>query len=222
MRWRWKTRRRHADRGIALAEALVSLTVAAMTLVLLTGATWGLQQAAARPDTLQQDATDWLTARRVLQSWTASATTAGIDGIEGRFSGSPTRMQLILDDGSGSNGRPMMVRLDITESDGRFALVAARQIGVRDLRLASDVQRESTVIVSEAPLRLIYQVERGGGQPGRIWTYEPRHDQGLPAAVAIEQGGDRIVTAQLPANRSAICVSQLGEGGLGDRDCLLR
>ncbi len=200
----------------------MALSVAALTLALLTSATWGLRQISMRQDGLQQDATDWLTARRVLQAWAASATTAGLDRAEGRFSGEPTRMRLIVDDGTSREARPMMVSLEVSEEDGRYLLLASRYYDVRDIRLATEQARRSTVIVSDTPIQFIYLVARRDNQPGQVWTYEPRLDQGLPAAVAIEQGAERMIIAQMPITRSALCISLLGEAGLEDRDCRLR
>lgn len=219
--WR-RPRRNPVQRGFALAEALVALSVAAVTLALLTSATWGLRQTTLRNEVVQQDATDWLTARRVLQAWAASATTAGYNRVEGRFAGTPVRMNLIVDDGTSREARPMMVSLEITEENGLHRLSAARYYDVRDIRLAAEIARQSTVIISDTPLRLVYLVLRGDGLPGQVWTYEPRPEQGLPTAVAIEQGADRMIVAQMPATRSALCISRLGETGLGDRDCRLR
>lgn len=221
MKWRWASRRA-TQSGFALAEALVSLTIAAMTLALLTSATWGLRQTTLQPSTLQQEATDWLTARRVLQSWAASASLAGREMAEGRFSGSPTQMRLILDDGTSRDSRPMMVSLTITEDDGLFRLEASRHFDVRDVRLANDDGQASTMIVSETPLSLVYRAGATSVARQGVWTYEPRPEQGLPFAVAVEQGAERMIVAQMPTTLSAVCVARLGEAGLGDPDCELR
>ncbi|WP_341367781.1 hypothetical protein [Yoonia sp. BS5-3] len=222
MRRRWVQKRRSGQSGFALAEALVSLTIAAMTLALLTSATWGLRQTTLQPTELQQEATDWLTARRVLQSWAASASLAGRDMTEGRFFGSPTQMRMILDDGTSGDSRPMMVGLTITQEDGLYRLVASRNFDVRDVRLAGDNAQTSTMIVSESPLSLVYRAGATSVARQGVWTYEPRPEQGLPFAVAIEQGAERMIVAQMPTTISAICVARLGPAGLEDRDCELR
>ncbi len=218
---RW-TRRRPARSGFALAEALVSLTIAAMTLALLTSATWGLRHTTQQPDALQQEATDWLTARRVLQSWAASASLADRFAAEGRFFGSPTQMRLILDDGTSRDSRPMMVSLTITEEEGLFRLTASRQFDVRDVRLANDNAQASTMIVSEEPLSLVYRVGATSLARQGSWSYEPRAEQGLPFAVAVEQGAERMIVAHMSSTLSAICVARLGQAGIGDPDCKLR
>ena len=222
MTQRWAKRRRRSTRGFILAEALVALTVAALTLALLTSATWGLRQTAMQPSALQQEATDWLTARRVLQAWAASATVDGIDGTEIRFSGAPTRMRVILDDGTSRQNKPIMISLDINVEDGLHRLTAARHFDVRDVRVGGEETRASTIIVSDQPLTLVYYVTAGGNAVGRAWTYEPRPSQGLPVAVAIEQGARRMIIAQMPVTRSAACLSRLGVSGLGEQDCELR
>lgn len=221
MRRRWAARR-VAQSGFALAEALVSLTIAAMTLALLTSATWGLRQTTLQPAVLQQEATDWLTARRVMQSWAASASLSGRDMAAGRFSGSPTQMRLILDDGTSRDSRPMMVGLTITQDEGLFRLIASRHFDVSDVRLANDDGQVSTMIVSETPLSLIYRAGATSVTRQGVWTYEPRAEQGLPFAIAVEQGAERMIVAQMPTTLSALCVARLGEAGLGDPDCELR
>ena len=218
---RWH-RRRSSSGGIALVEALVSLTVAAMTLALLTSATWGLRQTTAQVSDLQEASTDWLTARRVLQSWSASATLTGRELTEGRFYGSPVRMQVILDDGTSNQSDPVMISLDISEEDGRFTLAASRFFNVRDIRLATDNSRASQVIVTDEPLRLIYRVQSGSGSGAQVWTYEVRPEQGLPLAVAVEQGDQKMIVARMPVSISAFCVSRLGQAGLEDADCDVR
>ena len=222
MRLRWARRRRPATRGFVLAEALVSLTVAALTLALLTSATWGLRQTAMQPDPLQQEAADWLTARRALQAWAGSATTDGPEGPSERFTGSPVQMRLIVDDGTSRSTRPVMISLDIAQTDGRYQLTAARQFDVRDVRLGMDRARASTLIVSDQPLRLVYLVaaRRAGGE--RVWTYDPRPAQGLPAAIAVERAAERMIVAQMPATLSAVCVSRGGVGALRSSECELR
>jgi hypothetical protein len=221
MKTRWAKRRPPA-RGFVLAEALVSLTVAALTLALLTSATWGLRQTAMQPSSLQQEATDWLTARRVLQAWAASATTDGISGLESRFTGSPTQMRVVLDDGTSRDNRPIMISLDISQEDGLHRLTATRHIDVRDVRLGTETAPSSTIIVSDQPLSLVYYVAARGDRVGRVWTYEPRLDQGLPAAIGVERGSERMIVAQMPVTRSAQCVSRFGANGMGEQDCALR
>lgn len=221
MKRRWASRRA-AQSGFALAEALVSLTIAAMTLALLTSATWGLRQTVQQPSALQQEATDWLTARRVLQAWAASASLSGREMAEGRFSGSLTQMRLILDDGTSRDSRPMMVSLTITQDEGLFRLVASRHFDIRDVRLANEDGQASTMIVSETPLSLIYRAGATSVASQGVWTYDPRPDQGLPFAVAIEQGAEKMIVAQMPTTLSALCVARLGPAGLGDPDCELR
>ncbi len=222
MKPRWARRRRPDEGGFVLAEALVSLTVAALTLALLTSATWGLRQTAMQPSALQQEATDWLTARRVLQAWAGSATADGIERLDQRFAGSPNRMRLVLDDGTSRDNRPVMVSLDITQDNGLYRLTATRHVDVRDVRMGEDRARESTIIISDQPLSFAYYVSARGSQTGRAWTYEPRAEQGLPAAIGVERGADRMIVVQMPATRSAACVSRFGITGLREQDCELR
>ena len=219
---RWIKRRRTGAKGFVMAEALVSLAVAALTLALLTSATWGLQQTAMQPDRLQQAASDWLTTRRVLQAWGGSATTDGAEGLTQRFAGTPVQMRLVIDDGTSRTNRPVMMRLDITQADGLYTLAAARYFDVRDVRLGTDQARASTLIVSDQPLRILYQVVTRGNAGQRIWTDEPQADQGLPTAIAIERGAERMIVARIPATLSAVCMSRNGVAGLRNDTCDLR
>lgn len=222
MKMRWAHRRRSAERGFVLAEALVALTVAALTLALLTSATFGLRQTAMQPSELQQEATDWLTARRVLQAWAASATTEGANATMQRFFGTPTELRLVIDDSTSPSNRPIMIGLTITQEEELYRLSAQRFFDVRDVRLGDEQARSSTVIVSDQPLRLVYFVAVRRGSNERTWTYEPEMEQGLPIAVAVEQGAERMIVAQMPATRSAACVSRRGILGLEEQDCELR
>lgn len=223
MTTRWARRRRHAAaRGFILAEALVALSVAALTIALLTGATFGLRQTAMQPSVLQQQATDWLTARRVLQAWAGSATTDGFGTIESRFFGSPSEFRLIVDDSTSRSNRPVMIALRITQEDGLYRLSATRHFDVRDVRLGNEPIRASDVIVSDQPLSLVYYMAAGIGLNAQAWTYEPAPEQGLPYAVAIERGAERMIVAPMPATRSASCVSRQGLRGLEGQPCELR
>lgn len=219
---RWVRRRRSYARGFILAEALVSLTIAALTLALLTSATWGLRQTAMQPSALQHEASDWLTARRVMQAWAGSATVDGVERLERRFAGSPNRMRLVLDDGTSRDNRPVMVSLDITQDGDLYRLTATRHLDVRDVRMGQETARASTLIISDQPLGFAYYVTARGSQTGLAWTYEPRPEQGLPAAIAIERGAERMIIVQIPATRSAACVARLGITGLRTQDCELR
>lgn len=219
---RWANRRRNKARGFVLAEALVALTIAALTLALLTSATFGLRQTAMQPSAMQQEATDWLTARRVLQAWAGSATTDGVDATMVRFLGTPTQLRLVIDDGTSRSNRPVMVGLTISQEEGLYRLSAQRFFDVRDVRLGNEQAQESTVIVSDETLRLIYFVTTRRGSNERTWTYEPQEEQGLPEAVGIERGAERMIVVKMPATRSAACVSRRGILGLEEQDCELR
>ncbi|GFE66494.1 hypothetical protein [Litoreibacter roseus] len=218
---RRSTSRRRKSRGFALAEALVSLSVAAVTLALLTSATWGLRQAAPSSTDLQNEAADWLIARRVLQAWASAATVRGLTDIEGQFSGSPTQMRLLLDDASSGGSERFMASLDVVVTDGQYALVARKHTGIRDTRVDAERPQTSVVLVSNQALRLVYLVRRESGL-GEGWSYDPSLDQGLPIAVAIEEGSERKVIARLPVTRSAGCLSRFGRGGLEERECRVR
>ncbi len=222
MRLARRYRKRSRNRGLVLTEALVALTVAALTLALMTSATWGLRHTAMQFDDVQEDAADWLTARRVLQAWAGSGTTQGYDGVVGRFAGTPVQMRLIIDDGTIRSDRPVMISLDITRDGELNTLSASRHFDIRDVRQADENAQESTVIVTAAPLSLIYYFAPPGPVGQGTWTYEPLPEQGLPSAVAVEAGSERMIVAQMPATHSASCVSQAGIAGLENEDCVVR
>ena len=78
-------RRRSRASGFVLAEALVALAIAAMTVALLTSATWGLQLTAERRAAAAETAAgDWVAARRAVVDWAVGGSGGGIGGKNGR------------------------------------------------------------------------------------------------------------------------------------------
>jgi hypothetical protein len=53
-----------------------------------------------------------------------------------------------------------------------------------------------------------------------VWRSETG-DSGLPAAIAVEVGDVRVLTARVFANRSAACLAAFGISGLEEPQCEL-
>lgn len=206
--------RRRGARGFALAEALVALAVAAMTLSLLTAATWGLRQASERRAALEiSGAADWLTARRALGAWAAGLNAETAQGAEGRILGTATQLRLVVDDAP-----PHTAELRVEDrGEGRFALIALRHMGQRDARLAVGDALQTVLVETDEPIRLQY-LTRGEG--GLDWRYETGVD--LPNAVAVEVGDARRLTAAIHPTRGAACLAAFGLQGLEEPRCALR
>ncbi len=213
--------RRRGSGGFAMAEALVSLAVAALTLALLTGAGWGLRLVSeSRAAAAQTGAADWLAARRALQGWAAGLTSPGLGQADGAFAGTATTARMVVD--SAASGRPaaFVAELRVEQREEGFVLIAARHLGQRDARVASEAPQETEIVRTDRPIRLLYLLPREG-VAGLTWRYETGGGA-LPAAIAVEVGDTRAITARVFANRSAVCVSGLGPGGLEDPQCILR
>lgn len=210
-------RRRAGARGFALAEALVALAVAAMTLSLLTGATWGLKQAAdRRAAAAQTGPADWMAARRALSAWAAGLTAPGEAAAPGRIVGSATGLRLVVDGG----GRPYVAALRVERrGDAIHALVAERHDGLRDARLPSDAPRRTELVVTDRPMRLLYLIPRAGTR-GLTWAYET--GDALPAAIALEVDDMRRLTAAIHPTVGAACLGRGGLAALEDGRCDLR
>ena len=218
-------RRRPQAAGFVLAEALVALAIAAMTLALLTGASWGLRVTSERQAAVvETSATDWLAARRALSGWASSVTASGREGTNAQFIGTATTARMIVNPGGSGRSAPFVAELRVEAlSDDRYALIAARHLDQADARTTSDEPQETEVVQAREPIRLLYLLPREGGVVGTRWRYETGSgDDGLPAAVAIEVGDRRMLTTRVFATISASCMAALGRGGLEDEQCVLR
>jgi hypothetical protein len=93
---------------------------------------------------------------------------------------------------------------------------------LRDARISSATPEETEVLITTVPIRLLYLMPTGrSGQ--REWRYETGSGEaGLPYAIGIEVGVQRMVTVPLLPTLSASCVARLGQGGLADDQCVLR
>lgn len=218
-------RRRRQSKGFVMAEALVALAIGAMTIALLTSATWGLNAASERRAASQQTtAVDWLAARRVLTDWAAGVTARGPGDSQTSFVGTAaTARMTVMPSGTGQL-QPFVGELQVVAlGEEQFALVAARHIGVRDARVTANTPQSTEILRTNAPMRLLYLMPRGVGGVASAWRYESGSgDAGLPLAIGVEVGTDRMLTTRIFATTSASCLARLGRGGLSEDQCELR
>lgn len=208
-------RRRRHQRGFALTEALVSLAVAALTLSLLTAATWGLRQATRDPPAEGADIVDTLRARRILQAWMSGAA-GGPSGQPLAFAGQADRVRVVFAE---ADGPRRLGELRVTGDGQTQTLVARRVRGIGDVRYDMEDGPESVLLRAEETIRFAFLVDRGGE---RAWVYDVDAESGLPLAVAIEVGRERIATSALPATLDPACISRLGIGEAEGRTCASR
>jgi hypothetical protein len=221
MKMRRRPISRGSNRGFMVAEALVSLSVAALTLVLLTSATWGLRQASSERDVAFTAASDWLTARRALQAWAAAANSPGLERSEGWFEGTATSVRMIIPASEAGPNRPHQAGLSISQADGVYTLTAYRDIGSRDTRMRTDALQTTPLIVSDKPIQLAF-LGRDLTSASMVWRYEADPANGLPDAIAIEVDGKPQLVARLLNNKSKICLAANGATALETESCALR
>jgi hypothetical protein len=209
-----------------MAEALVALAIAALTLALLTSASWGLRIASdARMAATDTGAADWLAARRALQGWASGLTALGAEASEARIVGTGSTARIVVEPAVSGLALPYVAELRVETrvnalGDTEFLLVAARHLDARDARVSADAPQESELVRSARPIRLLYLLPREGVE-GMVWRYETG-STALPAAIAVEVGDQRILTARVFANRSAACLAAFGLSGLEEEQCELR
>ncbi len=214
-------RRRRSAHGFTIAEALVSLAIAALTLVLLTSATWGLRQLNETRAAQGPVAADWLTARRALQAWAAAASTDGSDSALGRFQGDSTSVRLYVPPTSAGPSRPYVSELRVTAKDGLYTLSAHRDRTVTDTRMKGNSVQSTEILATTEPIRLMYLMRSRTG-PGRSWFFATEPEDGLPFAIAVEVDGNHLITAPIMSTVSATCAARNGLSALGDQECKTR
>lgn len=215
-------RRSSASQGFALAEALVSLAIAAMTIALLTGSTWGLRQAMeARSAMGETRSVDWLSARRAVYGWVTGLSADGRDLTGQRIIGSATTMRMVVDPVASGQTQPFVAELHVTQDEGIYRLLARRYLGRNDARLSGPYPQETVLVQTDDPMRLIYLTPRVGATE-LVWRYEIGDRDGLPEAIGLEVGAERVLTVPIFATISATCLSGLGVGGLEEPKCELR
>lgn len=208
-----RPRRRRASRGFTLIEMLVALAVSTLTLSLLTGAGWSLQKIRA-PQAEASATLDRLVARRILNEWAGAATKASREDT-GTFEGSATRLSLRTRDGN-------VLHLRIETDAGQSIVTASRSGVLRDVRMRPDAAPSSVLLTGAAGMRFSYLMPLGPDTQLTAWTYVVAPDDGLPMAIAIEYGAERIAVAPVRAEVSGACLIDHGLAEDGLRACALR
>ncbi|MEO1563235.1 MAG: hypothetical protein AAFR98_07340 [Pseudomonadota bacterium] len=214
-------KRRSLSKGFSLVEALVSIGVASMTILMLTGGIWGLRLIADNSAGLNDSAADWMAARRALHAWTAGLSSRGNSDADGRFEGTSNRAQMVIEPYATSSPQLFVGDLQIKVEDGIYTLEARRHFSVRDTRIDGENPQVSTILISDEPIRLVYLLPARTGA-GSIWRYETQASDGIPIAIGIERGSERIITARSLNSVSASCVGALGPAGVSDNRCEIR
>lgn len=209
-----------------MAEALVALAIAALTLALLTSASWGLRIAAdARAAAAETGAADWLAARRALQGWASGLTALTAEGSESHIVGTGSTARMVVEPAVSGLALPYVAELRVetrqtVAGETSFVLIAGRHLDARDARISTDAPQETELVRSDRPIRLLYLLPREG-VADMVWRYET-NSAALPAAIAVEVGDRRILTARVFATRSAACLATFGVSGLEEAQCELR
>ncbi len=206
-------RRRGRSKGFTLIEALVALSVSAMTLGLLASAGFGLQQA-RQAELRDANPVDWMITRRVLQEWVGAAAKSH-PRSSGAFEAEADQLSL-------RTGQGDVMRFVIETEDQVSTLTAYRAGRLRDVRMVSDTARPSVLIRAPGTLRFSYLMHTGLRGQQRDWTYNVSDRDGLPAAIALELSGTRLITAPIVATTAGPCVVGFGMSENGVTECALR
>lgn len=206
-------RRRGRSKGFTLIEALVALSVSAMTLGLLASAGFGLQQA-RQAELRDANPVDWMITRRVLQEWVGAAAKSH-PRSSGAFEAEADQLSL-------RTGQGDVMRFVIETEDQVSTLTAYRAGRLRDVRMVSDTARPSVLIRAPGTLRFSYLMHTGLRGQQRDWTYNVSDRDGLPGAIALELSGTRLITAPIVATTAGPCVVGFGMSENGVTECALR
>ena len=138
--------------------------------------------------------------------------------------GTDSTARMVVDPAVSGLDRPYVAELRVEArgeaEGGGFVLIAARHLGLRDARVSTDAPQETELVRSDRPIRLLYLLPSEGVET-MVWRYETG-GSGLPAALAVEVGDRRVLTAPVPATRSGACLAAFGFSGLEELQCALR
>ncbi|MEO0819781.1 MAG: prepilin-type N-terminal cleavage/methylation domain-containing protein [Pseudomonadota bacterium] len=203
-------RRRAGERGFSMVEAIVALTIAAMTLALLSGAAFSLRMIAAR-SAAPEEAVELLSTRRVLRRW-ASATVLRGAGSTASFAGSATEIRLLFGPDLWTDAPAQLAMLRIERVGEEYRLAAYRRSGAasvwQDVEAAP--REASELLRSAVPLRFSYEVANPEG-PGTVWI-TAREAGPPPRAFALDIAGGRRVVAPIAQEMDPGCLAAFGVG----------
>lgn len=191
----------------------MALTVSAMTLGLLASAGFGLQKARTT-QTLAETPADLLIARRVLQDWGRAAAKSH-PRTSGAFAAEADRLSLRTSQG-------VVMRFTIETEAGLSTLTATRAGRLRDVRMVPEAAPVSTLLELPGRLRFSYLMHTGLRGQERDWVYSVADADGLPAAIALEQGDNRLITVPVAATTAGPCTVGYGLSENGVLECALR
>ncbi len=214
-------RRRARERGFSLIEATVALTIAAMTLLLLAGAGFGLRLAAERTARTQDIAVDLLAARRAIRRWASEVSTDGTaDAPELSFAGLPDRVAMLLAPDPGSAQGDRLALLEVVRGETGDVLLARRQRGSRSL--LTGIERADSSALLATGRRLSFAYLFTGGRNEDAWLATTTELARLPRAVALLIDGDRAILARLPQELDPLCIGRVGAVAFEGSRCALR
>ncbi|MEM7497494.1 MAG: type II secretion system protein [Pseudomonadota bacterium] len=213
-------RRRRHERGFSLVEAVVALTISALTLALLSGAAFSLRAIGARSEAADE-AVDLMAARRVVQRFASETVLRGAGNTAG-FVGGPSEMRLLLgpDLTTGTPGRLVVLRVE--RNEGHYLLTAYRETPAASVWAEVDgrLTDRSEVMESAEPLRFAYLIDNPEGG-GALWVAEHRAGS-PPQALAIRVDGGPTLTARFAQELDPGCLAAAGLGQFERNRCLAR
>ncbi|MEM9763322.1 MAG: prepilin-type N-terminal cleavage/methylation domain-containing protein [Pseudomonadota bacterium] len=215
-----RRRRGRRERGFSLVEAVVALSISALTLALLSGAAFSLRAVGERSAVADQ-AVDLLAARRVIRRFASETVLRGAGDTAG-FMGGPSEMRLLLapDLGTGSPGRLAVLRVERGET--HFQLAAYREVGARGVLsdLGRTLSERSVVLESEGPIGFAYLVDNPESR-GTLWVTELSAGP-PPRALAVRLSSGPQLTAMFHQEIDPGCLSARGLAPLARNRCVAR
>lgn len=217
LRPKFRRRRKHAA-GFVMAEALVSLAIASLTIFLLTSASWGIKQAnELRQRNAAQSMTRWLNARHILQNWASSISAESLGNSRRKIIGSSDKLRLFV---THHKRGSYIIELSIQPDEDQFVLIANRYDYTKSEGENRQNAKSSQLLHADQILRFQYLLADDLGN--WTWRYETDPQDGLPRAIALEQDGQRMITAPIPATIDFECLSSAGPEALETGLCRVR
>ena len=211
-----RSRRVNYESGFTIVEALVSLTVAASTLLLLSGATIGLRAITVKGTLNEPSLTDLAITRRIVGEW--------IDQISARknntsiaIRGSKHNLRMIVRESGGLHAR-INVALSIEEIAPYNVLFAERDFSTPSLTAALKKPQRTELLRSKRDLH--FDLVTAGDSAQRSIG---RQDAMVsPRAVRLLIDGRPMFVWNIRGGVAADCLVMIDERSLKDRLCTLQ